>query len=153
MLTIAQIYAIVALLVAFNVPQPTVDKVQGILLNTQNTAPLSQNIGEVGAPITDVTHAVCDSTPIVAPWPAGYISNDYALIDQLWVYTPCAGQHWFADVDGKTYELTENGVPDSGPHKGLTSYVAIRVILRGSPYTITLHSPDSSSTATYSGTY
>lgn len=160
-MTLAQIYAIIALLYAFNVPAPTVDTVQTILLNSQNTAqvsPISTDEG-IGAP--DVTRVTsCVGTPTSNSWPVSVQKVgkvDYvASIEQVWIYTPCGGQTWYLDANDTTIPMDFNGRPDGGAYKGLYSYVAKRVILMATStlgtysFTVKAHSPDTDQVATTS---
>lgn len=61
-MTIAQIYAILALLLAFNVPQPTVNNIQAILEKSKVPAQTTAPIIAVGAPASVASIAV-DCTP------------------------------------------------------------------------------------------
>lgn len=52
-MTLVQIYAVIALLVAFNVPQAQINQVQGILL--ASTVPTTMEVGgPAGTPVIEV---------------------------------------------------------------------------------------------------
>jgi len=161
---LAQIYAVIALLAAFGVGQPTLDIVQSILISSQHQ---QQSIGEVGGPVLSpqIQQTVVTSCtePFIITKPSEVIQNSdnrsNGVIEYLWFYSPCPIEkavvrvHSGAFTEEQEYHVNLNGSPESGPYKGLNSFVAIRVLLYGSPYTLTVYSPNGGATTTFTGSY